>query len=606
MTEVVTDAMVPELCQKIRAAKVLGIDTESDGPQLLNKKMLNVYKSYLVGVSVAVTPSASAEPAPSYYLPVAHRVGTNLSYTKQLQVREALSETNAIQWAHNWKHDYRVLRQEGWLSSPPKRAADSMVAAWLTGEDATHRFGLKHLAKSHLGKDTKSFEEVFAGAGVGAVSPEEAAEYAGHDAEWTLGLGEKFLAKLKEQELTKWFWDTEMPFVFVLEEMERRGMLIDPARVGELETILRAKVEAITEEWDFLFPKVSITSGKQLQDFFIPGGHWNPELVGKTEGGDAKMDKEAMETFLANTEPGTLGHEGARLRLEYQASAKYLTTYTHTLVEDASQYPDRRLHPSFHQTGTVTGRLACSQPNLQNIPARSKVGKEIKACFVPAPGNVFVAADYSQIELRVLAHYSGGALAQAYEDGIDLHARNAEAVGCTRDGAKTIIFAKVYGAGVKKIAKQMGVKYGEAKKFIGRLDKEFPEVVEVLDKMVETARIRGYARTLSHRRRYLPGLRLEEAERWSAERMAKNTPIQGTASDVMKVAMLKVSARLSDPQFAGAFIVGQVHDELTVECPMTIATPVAKMLKEEMERAFPLKVPLLAEPKIGSNWAECK
>ncbi len=589
--------MVPALIEKISAAKRLGFDTESAGPQLTFNKMLNVYRSRMVGMSFAF------EDGTSYYLPVAHTLD-NVSMSACTAVIEALIACCGQVWAHNWKHDLLVLRREGY-QKPPARWMDSMVLCWLVGEDAAGRYGLKALAKAKLGEAAPSFEETFKDKELSSCSPSEVVEYACKDAEWSLALGVSFQAKLSEWSLWKHFIDVEMPFVEVLLDMESAGMAIDRAGIVTLEGTLQEAADRASAEWDFILPDVSITSGKQIAERMFGGGHWPTKKALKTKGGGYATTREVMEKMLEECPPGTLGHEAARIKLEYQAAAKYLSTYTHTLIEAAENYPDGRLHPSFHHTGTATGRLSCSLPNLQNIPARTEMGKAIKACFVPAPGNVFVAADYSQIEPRVLAHYIGGTFAEVYRNGQDIYKTIGATVGCTRDQAKTLVLAMMYGVGPNKVARNLKVTYKQAMELIKGFKEKFPEIETFRQRAIEAASERGYIKTLAGRRRCIPELSTNSEGRWRGERLAMNTPIQGTAADIMKLAMLDVHGKL--PEYGGLVkTVGQVHDDLTLECPIRLAPEVANMLANAMEAAMVLKVPLVAEAKVGQTWADCK
>ena len=595
---VVTKANLTALIKKIEAASVMGFDTESIGPSLTSEKMINVYRSRMLGLSVAF------EDGTSYYAPVAHRDG-NLSIRDfESLVRSIAGKVGGAVWAHNWKHDSLVLQQEfGWRPNPAWLC--SMVLCWLAGEDAAGRYGLKALAKAKLGQESKSFEETFKDKSMESCSPDEVCEYACKDAEWSLALGMKFYPKLTDWDLVKHFHEVEMPFVYVLRDMEWAGMAIDQAGIAVLEATLKAAADKAAEEWDFILPDVSITSGKQIAERMFDGGHWPTKKALKTKGGGYATTREVMEKMLEECPPGTLGHEAARLKLEYQAAAKYLSTYTHTLVEAAENYPDGRLHPSFHHTGTATGRLSCSSPNLQNIPARTEMGRAIKACFVPAPGNVFVAADYSQIEPRVLAHYIGNTFAEVYRNKQDIYKTSGATVGCTRDQAKTLVLAMMYGVGPNKVARNLKVTYKQAMELIKGFKEKFPEIETFRQRAIEAASERGYIKTLAGRRRCIPELSTHSEDRWRGERLAMNTPIQGTAADVMKLAMLAVHGKL--PDYDGLVkMVGQVHDELTLECPANLATDVSNMLANAMEAAMVLKVPLVAEAKVGQTWAGCK
>lgn len=573
----------------IETSSCVGFDTESYVPvvQVGRSKTLNVRDSELVGVSVACLVDGQFRSA---YIP--HQANWVHAVLHPL-FRDARKV-----WAHNWKWDLQALMTLGPITAlpHPTGSLDSMVAAWLLCEP---EIGLKALAAKCLGATTKSFEEVV-GQDIRTMTPEDLAEYAGNDALWTLQLGLQFEERLKAWNLWKWFGDVECPFTHVLAQMEFRGMRVDIPGLEALYATVGRASGAVLSEWEFLFPGVNPKSQKQLNETFYDTGLWPVEGVPAGKNGLYSTKAEYIDAILEHLDPESVGAEGARLQRQLQAYAKYLSTYTHTLAEAAARYSDRCLHPNFNGCGTVTGRLSCSNPNLQNVPAHAELSKALKACFIPQPGNLFVAADYSQIELRVLAHYSGGALAAAYREGRDLHQQTADMVGISRQQAKTLNFALIYGAGPAKLGKQMGVSYGEARAYVERYKKAYPGVVTFKDAAVRAARERGYIRTLAGRRRYIPELAERSEDAWRGERLAVNTPVQGSAADIVKKAMVDLYMQ----HFL--FPVSQVHDEITLDVPTDVAQDTSALLKSVMESAWDLKVPLVAEPKVGGTWAETK
>lgn len=582
-------------------------DTESDGPRLVGKKMLNVHRSSLTGFSLHLRGN-------TYYVPVGHYTGnapTHLAY----RLLRAICDTQAEVWAHNWKHDAAVLRREG--LRPPRNARDSMIMMWLLEAEAPgkSKYGLKAAAKHFLDMDMESFEQVTDGGSFASVDPRGAAHYAGDDVIAVAELVDKFRQELWDKELWGVFKDQEMPMVFVLSEMEHRGFGVDCEELAGLGGELRIKAEEIHDEWNFLFPDVLITSSSQVSDYFYGGGLWPTKGLSRGKSGRYTVNADAMRQAHAFCKEGSLGKLAASLRLDYQYISKNLNTYTHTLVDQAFQHEDGRLRCSFMQHGTRTGRLSCSNPNLQNIPARSDIGKNIRAAFRAPPGRKLVVADYSQIELRVLAHLSKeGKLLDAYSDGADVHQQTADLVGCSRQQAKTINFATVYGAAAKKLGQQLGVSKYEAQRFLDNYNEAYPEVDRLRQQVLRAAYDRGYVKTLSGRRRNIPQLTEaarrnpdtesfeQKLDRWHGERLAFNTPVQGGAADLVKKAMIAFS-RHCDKY---THMVSQVHDEILVECDAADAEAVSYQLQKTMEEVFRLRAPLIAEPSIAQDWGSAK
>jgi len=322
---------------------------------------------------------------------------------------------------------------------------------------------------------------------------------------------------------------------------------------------------------------------------------------------------EAQERLL---KPGSDGIKLAQIRLDYQAATKIATTYTLGLIEEAKQFPDRRIHPNYNQGGAGTGRLSSSNPNGQNIPVRSEQGRKVKAAVVPAMGFVFLAADYSQIELRVLAHYCGGKLAEAYLNGEDVHQQTADLVGCSRDDGKTLNFAIVYGAGPWTLAKQLKTDKKNATNMQQAFFRVYPRTPEFMKQLVAIADSRGahpYVKTLTGRRIYIPQLlESDYGSRQSGIRKAGNAPIQGGAFDIMKIGMVNVRKTLMADDLLiwnhDIRCVNNLHDEVTYEVANEegFVDRATKLVQTELESAFKLRVPLVAEPKVGNTWAEVK
>lgn len=611
----VTACAIRDVRNRLADVRKIAFDTESHGPQLVGKKMLNVHRSHLTGYSFCFFDGDTREYR-SFYVPVGHLEGENAPYHAAYQLLRYIVSGNFEVWAHNWKHDGHVLAREG--LPMPEMARDSMIMMWMLGEPDGGRspYGLKHLAAKHLGIEMDSFKSLFDQKHICNLKPGEVAEYAATDAFATLALVNKFHKDFyADRSLYRAFLDVEMPAVEVLRAMESRGMGINCEELRGLESTLRAKSDQILDEWEFLFPGVNIASSVQVSDHFYGEGLWPTAGISKGKSGRYTVNAEAMRAAHALCKEGSMGRLGASLRLDYQYISKNLNTYTHKLVDQATQYADSRIRCSFLQHGTRTGRLSCSGPNLQNIPARSEMGKRIRECFVAPEGRTLVVADYSQIELRVLAHLAKeGRLADAYRRNEDIHQQTADLVGCSRQQAKTINFATVYGAAAKKLGQQLGVSKYEAQKFLDGYNEAYPEVARLRKDILKDAYSTGHVRTLGGRIRHVPKLTEasrrnpdtepfeDKLDRWHGERIAFNTPVQGGAADIVKAAMIGFHSVCDE----STFMIGQVHDEIIVECDEQDAEEVAAELKSTMESVVNLGVPLVAEPSIAKSWGDAK
>lgn len=565
--------LVGEVKGKLVRFQDYGFDSECEGPTLSDVDMVNVHHpdTRVVGVSYAF-PDGTA-----YYIPGQTTV---------------LPDTRDSVWVHNLKHELHV--------GAAKSGRCSLVGAWLTGFcDDKGRFGLKGLLRDRFGISTASYDDIAKGRKASEIPPEEMFEYACLDAWGALAVGLEVEKRVAALDLLG-AWKVEQEFLHVLARMERSGVLLNVGGVGDIKRALSASLQALRDEWDLHFPNVSIDSPAQLADHFYGNGLW-PNVGKRGKSGRLSTNREAIQAHIAKLPPGSPGRVAAEIKAEYQVYSKLATTYTDGLLEKAAEHPDGRLRPQALQHGTATGRISMSHPNLQQIPTRSELGKAIKHCLIPAPGNVFVCADYSQIELRVLAHYAGkGRLLSAFQQDLDIHAQTAELVGIPRDRAKTLNFAYVYGAGPNKLAQTIGCSAADAKRFMREYDRAYPEVPALRRRVLDAAYSRGYVRTMLRRRRDLPGLKSgDKSEAWSAERQAFNTIIQGSAADIMKLAAISADA-------AGLRIVCQVHDEILVECAGVDSDKVMRTLKASMEGAGKLACPLKVEVRCGATWGDCK
>jgi DNA polymerase-1 len=420
-------------------------------------------------------------------------------------------------------------------------------------------------------------------------------------------LVERFSAKLDDQGLARLFTELEMPLVPVLARMELEGIRIDTGffqtmndRLDRDLTLIREEIHKVAGE------EFNLNSTQQLREILFE--KLQLPVLKRTKTGPS-TDSSVLEELAGE------GHDIPRLMLEYRELEKLRSTYVDALPQLVIPRTGR-IHTRFNQTVAATGRLSSSEPNLQNIPIRTDLGREIRKGFIPADGCLFYGADYSQVELRILAHFSGDEpLVSAFRDGVDVHKQTASVIfgvpldkvtGDQRGAAKTINFATLYGQGAFSLARQLGIGRDEARAFIEQYFERFSGVRAYLDEQVHTAREKGFVETLMGRRRYIPEL---SAKNWNVrqfgERVAQNTPIQGTAADMIKKAMIDVAGALARVD-TGARLLLQVHDELLFEVPAGEEDALAEVVVACMEGAMELRVPLVVEGSVGESWYETK
>ncbi len=572
----------------------------------------------LVGISLAV------DAGEAFYLPLAHRSPEaptldggggeeprNLPPLDAPGMRplvELLEDPGVRKVGQNLKYDLIVLERAGVRLRGV--AFDTMVASYVLDPNR-RQHSLDALALDLLGHRTTSYAEV-AGKGAKQISFAEvdldrARDYACEDADLTLRLKEIFEPRLREQGLLELFRDLEMPLVPVLARMEMNGVRIDVPFFHEMSHRLGHELGQIREEiFRVAGVEFNLNSTPQLREILFD--RLGLPVIKRTKTGPS-TDASVLEELAAR------GHRLPALLIEYRQLEKLRSTYVDAFPRLVNPETGR-IHTSFNQTVAATGRLSSSDPNLQNIPVRTEVGREIRKGFVPEEGYVFFGADYSQIELRILAHFSGDeAFVRAFREGIDVHRQTAalifgvdleEVTPEMRSRAKTINFATLYGQGEFSLARQLGISREEARAFIAAYFERFAGVREYLDRQVALARERGYVETLSGRRRYIPEL---ESSNWNirqfGERVAQNTPIQGTAADLIKAAMIRIQETL-DRDFPDTRLILQVHDELLLEVPEGEVAVVGSMVVETMEGAMELDVPLVVDAGVGRSWYECK
>ena len=552
-------------------------------------------RATLVGVAFA------ARSGDHCYVPLAHESGPNVG-ADQLRswFGAILADVTVPKVAHDWKTVLHQLAagQVG-VAAP---SFDVRLGSFLCDPQRDH--SLEALARDVLGVGLEPVEPPAvrgrARLGPGALGVAAVAARAGRMASALLPLADALRAQLEAREQWKLYTQLEHPLIEVLVAMERAGVALDAGVLHEMSKQMAAEIASLEERLYALAGEtLNLGSSQQLGRILF-------EKLGLPTGRKTKTgwstDSEVLEGLASQ-------HDFPRLLLEWRALTKLKSTYVDALPE-AVNPATGRVHTTFDQAGAATGRLASLDPNLQNIPMRTPQGRAIRRAFVAAPGCVLVGADYSQIELRVMAHLSGDpSLVEAFAAGEDIHAATARRIFKVegevppelRARAKTVNFGVLYGMGARSLAQQMGLELKEAKEFIEGYFAVYAGVRRFLDATVVEARERGWVATLLGRRRYLPELRSANGgERSFAERAAINTPIQGSAADLVKLAMLSVHRALSKRQ--GARLLLQVHDELLIECPRGEAEAISMLVKREMEGCYPLRVPLIVSVGTGDTW----
>jgi DNA polymerase-1 len=582
----------------LKNADVFALDTETTS--------LNYMQAELVGVSVAVEAGKAA------YIPFGHNYpGAPDQLDKQFvldALKPILEDDNLKKVGQNLKYDMSVLAEDVGITLRGV-AYDTMLESYVLDSVAT-RHDMDSLALKYLGRKTISFEEI---AGKGAkqltfnqVGLHEASRYAAEDADVTLRLHQTLWPKLeKEGRLTEVFRDIELPLVTVLSRIERNGTYVDATLLKHQSQFLAKRMAELQEKaCEIAGQEFNLSSPKQLgeilyQKLEIP-------VIKKTPKG-APSTAEAVLQELA------LEYPLPQVIMDYRGVAKLKNTYTDKLPELINQRTGR-VHTSYHQAVAATGRLSSSDPNLQNIPVRSEEGRKIRQAFLAPKGRKIVACDYSQIELRIMAHLSDDkGLTDAFEKGLDIHrATAAEVWGKTLDevsdndrrNAKAINFGLIYGMSAFGLAKQLGLPRKEAQEYIDLYFERYPGVKKYMADTRALAADNGYVETVYGRRLYLPEIHSKNGQRrQAAERAAINAPMQGTAADIIKKAMIKVHDWLETTDFDAKMIM-QVHDELVFEVAEDQVDDLVREVKARMESAAELKVPLIVDAGIGENWEE--
>jgi DNA polymerase-1 len=532
----------------------------------------------------------------------------SLDADEMAPLREFLEDPAVIKVAQNAKFDVLAFRRAG--IDVQGLTFDTMLASYVL-DPGRRSHGLDVLALEFLEHRMTSYEEL-CGKGKTAIPFEEcpidcARDYACEDADMTFQLREHFAPQLEAYDLMRLFREIEMPLVEVLARMESEGVSIDLEWFRSLKERFKAERQAVEREiYEIAGMEFNINSNLQLREILFD--KLKLPVLKRTSTG-ASTDASVLQELAEQ------GHQLPQRLMEYRELSKLENTYLDTLP--ALVHPEtRRLHTSFNQTVATTGRLSSSDPNLQNIPIRRELGRDIRRGFVPRKGWKLVAADYSQIELRLLAHLSDDpAFVDAFRAGGDIHRQTAaiifgvpvEAVSADmRARAKTINFATIYGQGAHALSRQLRIEFAEARAFIAAYFERFQGIRRYLDSMVAFAREHGYVQTIFGRRRYIPELRDRNFNvRAFGERTAANSPIQGSAADLIKIAMIRIDNALTTHGLQTKMLL-QVHDELVFEAPTEEIEEVATIVKREMEQAAVLSVPLVVDIGTGDNWMETK
>jgi DNA polymerase-1 len=509
---------------------------------------------------------------------------------------------------HDIKFDWQVLRSAGVELGGV--VFDSMLASFVL-DPGRRSHSIDTLCLEHLGRTLQTYQDL-SGKGKSQIPFAEvpiplAAKYCGSDTATVLALHAFFAPMLAEMELEALLRDIEMPLLQVLVDMEWEGIGVDLALFRQLGAELGRDLARLEEEIARVAgTDLNLNSPRQLASVLFEK-HQLPVLK-KTKTGPS-TDADVLEQLAA------MGHELPRLILEYRELQKLKSTYVDALPGRINRKTGR-IHTSFNQAGAATGRLSSAEPNLQNIPVRTSRGEAIRAGFVARPGWQFLVADYSQIELRIMAHLSGdSAFIEAFRQGGDIHRQTAalifnvppaEVTGEMRARAKTINFATIYGQGPFALSRQLGISQDDARGFIARYFERFSGVRAFLDRQVELARQQGYVETLFKRRRYIPEIKERNFSlRAYGERNAQNSPLQGSAADLIKLAMVRIHHAIRERGMASRMLL-QVHDELVFEAPPEELEPLGELVRRQMEDVVPLRVPLVVDIGTGPNWLEAK
>jgi DNA polymerase-1 len=587
------------LVEELGKAKVISFDTETTSTEEM--------QADIVGISLAI------KAGEGYYIPVGHSVGINLPLEQVISaLQKPLTDPKIGKVAHNAKYDYIVLAKHGLKVLPI--TFDTMIAEFVI-DPSSRNLGLKNLAFVRLGEEMTHIEELI-GKGkrrisMAEVAIESVAPYAAADAETTLRLMPILRAELERVNSMKLMDEIEMPLISVLANMEMTGTLLDLAFFKKMSEELAPRLAELENKvFEMAGKTFNLNSPQQLSDVLFNYLRIEPPNRGrKTSTGFYSTAADVLDVLNGK-------HPIINVILDYRELAKLKSTYVDALPP-AVDPKTGRVHTSYSQTGAVTGRLSSNNPNLQNIPIRTEEGRKVRNGFIAEEGNVLISVDYSQIELRIVAHMAqdDGMLA-AFRAGEDIHSTTAAAVygveneAVTKDmrrHAKAINFGLIYGMSAFGLKNSTDLTLAEAENFVKAYFQKFPGVKKYLDGIRKLAAEQGYVETLLGRRRYFPALQSMSNVQMKnrEEREAINAPIQGTAADIMKIAMLKIPSALKNAGLKGKMLL-QVHDELVLECPREEIERTAQVVQETMSNAYPMSIPLSTEARCGPSWGAMK
>ncbi len=594
---VLTEADFDSWIDKIKTAELVAVDTETTS--------LDYMVAQLVGISLAVTPGEAA------YIPFGHDyLGAPEQLSRDVvlgKIKPLLEDPAIAKVGQNLKYDMSVLAQHG--VDLQGVAFDTMLESYVLDSVAT-RHDMDSLALKYLDEETIKFSDV-AGKGTAQITfnqvpLEQAGPYAAEDAEITLRLHNRLWPQVSaEPQLEQVFKEIELPLIPVLSRIERSGALVDDTLLFQQSQELSERLaELETQAWELAGQQFNLASPKQLGEILFE--KLEIPVLKKTAKGAPSTKEEVLQELA-------LDYPLPKVILEHRSLAKLKSTYTDKLPVMINSQTGR-IHTSYHQAGTATGRLSSSDPNLQNIPIRTAEGRRVRQAFIAKPGCVLVAADYSQVELRIMAHLSEDpSLVAAFNAGQDIHRATAaevfavepeEVTADQRRSAKAINFGLIYGMSAFGLARQLGINRKQAAEYIERYFARYPGVQNYMNNIRHSAAENGYVETFFGRRLYLPEINARNGmRRQAAERTAINAPMQGTAADIIKRAMVSVDSWLQNSGLESRMIM-QVHDELVLEVPEPELAQVKQGLVERMEAAASLQVPLVVDVGVGDNWDE--
>jgi DNA polymerase-1 len=588
-----------DLAKQLSKAKVISFDTETTSTEEVQAE--------IVGISLSV------KAGQAFYIPVGHTSGNNLPLKKVIAaLMPAMTDPKIGKVAHNAKYDTIVLARHGLTVSP--LTFDTMLAEFII-DPSSRNLGLKNLVLERLGEEMTHIEELI-GKGknqisMADVSIESVAPYAAADAETVIRLMPLLQKDLERVNGAKLLAEIDLPLTPVLADMEMAGIMIDLPFFQKMSDELAQRMAEIEKRvFESVGKPFNLNSTQQLSDvLFIHLGLTPPDKGKKTASGHYSTSADVLEMLRGK-------HPVVDMILENRELSKLKSTYVDALPA-AVDPQTGRVHTSYNQTGAVTGRLSSTNPNLQNIPIRTEEGRRVRNGFIAAKGNVLLSVDYSQIELRIVAHMAQDeSMLAAFKAGEDIHATTAAAVydvdldAVTKDmrrHAKAINFGLIYGMSAFGLTRSTDLTLAESEKFVKTYFQKFPGVKKYLDGIRQLAAQQGYVETLLGRRRYFPALqgKLNQQLKNREEREAINAPIQGTAADIMKIAMLKIPSALEAAGLKAKMLL-QVHDELVLECPEKEMEKTAKVVQETMSNAYPMSIPLSTEARFGKSWGGMK